>query len=151
MTANEIGALRLHHVARAYNDLKQRAETPREDDEARREAGSKLASKQGRKERRKGGKHQERTRVPASFCEPGRIDGAQLRVLEERIRPSFDLHTIVHARAHSQTQRPACRLPVYPGRCNWSFKLAREASVVFTSAVYGSEPAGLAINPAVST
>lgn len=65
-----------------------------------------------KEEGRKGSIKKGRNGVPALSRRPGRIDGARLRVLEDRIRPSIHIYTRPRARIKT---RAACRLPV-PGR-----------------------------------
>lgn len=65
-----------------------------------------------RKEERKEGKCRERTYdVPALSRRPGRIDGARLRVLEDRIRPSTYILS-ARARARIKTRAACPRFPV---------------------------------------
>lgn len=62
-----------------------------------------------RNERRKEGRKASRKDVPVLSRRPGRIDGARLRVLEDRIRPSTYI-SLVRARTYKTCV--ACRLPV---------------------------------------
>lgn len=104
------------------------------------EKGSK--KEEGRKEGRAAPRKDE-TASPALSRRPGRIDGARLRVLEDRIRPSIHIH--LPARTYKNPRGLSTSGPRATDATG-ALSSHREASGVFTSTVYGSEPAGLAIN-----
>lgn len=137
MTTNEIGALRLHHVARTHIDPKQRAEILGREDER--------GTKEGRrKERKEGSKTPRKDARPGSFATT-RQDRWSAIEGPRREDPSFDLHTSPRARIKTCA---ACRLPVLRSlRRGRSFKLSLGSLGKFLRAQFmEAKPAGHAIN-----